>query len=483
MLFNSIDFVLFFPAVTLAYFVIPHGARWVFLLAASYLFYMAWEPGYVLLIMASTLVDFAAGLALGAIHRPAMRRALLGLSLTANLGLLFFFKYYNFFADTLRPALTHLGWTVELPYAEVLLPVGISFYTFQTLSYTIEVYRGNQRPERHLGRFALYVAFFPQLVAGPIERPGHLLPQFGRRVAFDYDRVRDGLQRMLWGYVKKSVIADRLGMVVDGVYANPEAHEGPVLVMATVLFAFQIYCDFSGYTDIALGAAKILGFDIMENFRRPYAARSVAGFWRRWHISLSTWFRDYLYIPLGGNRVAAPRWAFNILVVFALCGLWHGAKWTFVVWGLLHAGYMVVGHFTAARRDRLFRGISPSWRGASAVVTTFALTCFAWIFFRANTFADACHIVGALGSGWQAILHPAFWAALAARFGAAELTLCTALIVGLLLAEAFGARVGGVGAWLTARPVFVRWAVYSAGLWLLFLLGVLRQNEFIYFTF
>ena len=485
MLFNSIDFVLFFPAVTLAYFALPQAWRWAFLLAASYAFYMAWEPGYVVLIMASTLVDYAAGLGLGAAQGKGRRRAWLGLSLTANLGLLFFFKYYNFFAASLRPALAQLGWNVELPYSQLLLPVGISFYTFQTLSYTIEVYRGNQAPERHLGRFALYVAFFPQLVAGPIERPQHLLPQFLRRTRFDYDRVCDGLNRMLWGYVKKSVIADRLGMAVDAVYANPQAHEGPVLVLATVLFAFQIYCDFSGYTDIALGAAKVLGFDIMENFDRPYAARSIAGFWRRWHISLSTWFRDYLYIPLGGNRGSLPRWACNIVVVFALCGLWHGARWTFLLWGLLHATYMVSGRLTGPTRDRLLAGMPTGIRAVGAVVLTFTLTTFAWIFFRAGTIGDALYIVGHLGAGWTAISTAAFWQTTGATFGSGVggIILSGALIGALLVLEAFGARVGGLRLWVNQRPAVVRWGIYSAGLWLLFLLGVLRQDEFIYFTF
>lgn len=488
MLFNSIEFVLFFPTAVAFYFAFPHRFRWVLLLAASYLFYMAWEPGYVVLIWASSLVDYIAALVLGAVTRRGWRRATLGLSIGVNLGLLFFFKYYNFFADTLRPLLEAAGWTIQLPYAHVLLPVGISFYTFQTMSYTIDVYRNHTRPERHLGRFALYVAFFPQLVAGPIERPNNLLPQFLERHEFDYDRITNGLSLMLWGFIKKSVIADRLAIAVESVYANPESQTGPVLALATILFAYQIYCDFSGYTDIALGAAQVMGFRLMDNFRRPYAASSIADFWRRWHISLSTWFRDYLYIPLGGNRVRLARWAVNILIVFLVCGLWHGANWTFVIWGGLHGSYMLFGRLTAPLRDRLAAPVTrrtPWIRNGLRVACTFALVCFAWIFFRADSLADAITIVRRLPFGWTGTFAPDFLPECSAQMGihAPELLLSLCLIAFLECAQVLQAHLGNLRDALARQPIWLRWSVYSAALWMIFLLGVLRQKEFLYFTF
>ena len=488
MLFNSIEFVVFFPCVAALYFTLPHRLHWPLLLVASYLFYMAWEPGYVVLLWVSTLLDYAVALALDADRSVRMRRALLAASITGNLGLLFFFKYYNFFADSIRPLLAGLGWDIQLPYANILLPVGISFYTFQTMSYVIDVYRRETKPERHLGRFALYVAFFPQLVAGPIERPNHLLPQFRECHAFDYDRVTSGLSLMLWGFIKKSVIADRLALAVEPVYANPEAHSGPVLALATLFFAYQIYCDFSGYTDIALGSAQVMGVRLMDNFQRPFAAISVAEFWRRWHISLSTWFRDYLYIPLGGNRVRAARWAVNILLVFLICGLWHGANWTFVVWGGLHGSYLVLGRLTTPWRRVLFAPIekrTPCLRHAMRVLTTFLLVTFAWIFFRADSLSDALAIVRSLPFGWEQLTKIGATEVLSRAMGmdVTGLSMCAALIISLEAVQALQARLGSLRDLLAAQPVVIRWTAYSAGLWLVFLLGVLRQQEFIYFTF
>ena len=321
MLFNSFEYFLFFPIVAMLYFGVPQRLRWVLLLAASYFFYMCWKPGYLLLIVASTLVDYWAGLGIGRATSVSGKRGYLAVSLTANLGLLFFFKYYNFFSDSLREFSRLWGGTLDIPHSDFLLPVGISFYTFQTLSYTIEVYRGNKEPERHLGIFALYVAFFPQLVAGPIERAQRLLPQFREKHEFVYDRVVSGLKLIAWGLFKKVVIADRLAGVVDVVYGNVDAHSGPAFVVATVAFAFQIFCDFSGYTDIAIGSARVMGFELMTNFRRPYFAASIPDFWRRWHISLSTWFRDYVYVPLGGSRVSRSRWYGNLFIVFLVSGL------------------------------------------------------------------------------------------------------------------------------------------------------------------
>ncbi len=471
MLFNSFEFMLFFPAVVVLHFALPQRFRWVLLLLASYAFYMAWKPGYVVLLWWSTVVDYFAGLGLGRARRRGLRRLLLLASLFTNLGLLFVFKYYGFFAASLDPGLARLGWTFRLPDAPWVLPVGISFYTFQTLAYTIEVYRGTQAPERHLGRFALYVAFFPQLVAGPIERARNLLPQFREHHGFDYARVTDGLRLMGWGLFKKVVIADRIAELVDSVYGAPGDYAGPAVAVATVFYAFQIYCDFSGYSDIAIGAARVLGYRLMQNFDRPYFAVSIADFWRRWHISLSTWFRDYLYIPLGGNRVGLPRWCVNIVIVFVLSGLWHGANWTFLGWGALHAMYLLAG-----------RAMAPLWArcGDHAAVRclrglgVFTLVCFAWIFFRARTLGDAMTLIRALPTGWGSFPHFAV--------PGPTLVLLSCLVVFLLTVQ-FAQGFGPLNERFIHQPLWLRWSVYSAALWGIFLLGALKQTQFIYFVF
>lgn len=488
MLFNSFEYAFFFPAVAAGYFLLPHRVRWAWLLAASYLFYMAWKPGYLALLLVSTLVNYAAGLGMDAARGKGVRRAWLLLSLTVSLGLLFLFKYYAFFGAQVRPLTEWLGWPPLLPEARWVLPVGISFYTFQTLSYTLEVYWRRQAPERHLGRFALYVAFFPQLVAGPIERAQRLLPQLAARHDFDYGRVTDGLKLMVWGLFQKVVIADRLAPMVNQVYGAPEQYNGPVLTFATVLFAYQIYCDFAGYTNIALGTAQVFGMRLMENFRRPYFAVSTADFWRRWHISLSTWFRDYLYIPLGGNQVAWRRWTVNILVVFLLSGLWHGAAWTFVLWGMLHGIYLIAGRTLAPIRGRVAEAAGLLRHRALLRVlqtsTTFVLVCFAWIFFRAASIGDAWTVVARLGTGWSALLTPSAFADTRVLFGVwpRDVVFAVLLIVFLECVHLLQAR-GPIRERLRAQPLPLRWLVYSAGLWAIFMFGVLKQQEFIYFVF
>jgi D-alanyl-lipoteichoic acid acyltransferase DltB (MBOAT superfamily) len=410
MLFNSLHFALFFPVVVALFFATPRQYRWMLLLAASYYFYASWKVAYLGLILVSTLVDYVAGIQMEKQNSREDKRPFLLLSLCVNLGILFTFKYFNFFIGSVEATLASLGLMWEGPVLDVLLPVGISFYTFQTLAYTIDVYRGQQEPEHHLGRFALYVSFFPQLVAGPIERSQRLLPQFWNPKEFEYQRVVDGLKLMLWGFFKKLVIADRLALYVNEVYSAPEMHSGEAALVATYFFAFQIYCDFSGYSDIAIGAAQIMGYDLMENFRRPYHAKSINEFWHRWHISLSSWFRDYLYIPLGGNRVSEGRWYFNLFTVFVISGLWHGAAWTFVVWGALHGGYLILGVVTQDFRDAFWKRLEsvaerqlekykaagvaalPSLstvRKYTSVLVTFHLVLLGWVFFRANTIGEA----------------------------------------------------------------------------------------------
>lgn len=486
MLFNSTEFVVFFPLVAALFFALPHRFRWPMLLAASYYFYVCWKPGYIVLILFSTLLDYTVARFMDAAPDRRIRRRYLYLSLVSNLGLLGFFKYYGFFNETLVNALALLGVQTSLPPSPFLLPVGISFYTFQSLSYLFEVYWGRQHAERHLGRFALYIAFFPQLVAGPIERSQSLLPQFLQRKQFDYDRVTSGLRLMLWGMFKKVVIADRLAQIVDQVYGAPTQFEGATLCMATVFFAFQIFCDFSGYSDIAIGTARVLGFDLMQNFRRPYFAASVTDFWRRWHISLSTWFRDYVYIPLGGNQCGAARWHANILIVFLVSGLWHGADWKFVAWGGCHGLYIVIGNLLRPVRQRLVALTQldrlPRLHRLLQGAATFILVCYAWIFFRANSIGDALHISGQLFQGWGRLQNPEYLQWLHGKLPPGELRLSVALILLLLAGQALAAA-GDPFERLKAAPLPLRWAVYSALVWGIFIFGVFQHKEFIYFTF
>ncbi len=400
MLFNSIHFIFFFPIVVALYFFISHKYRWILLLLASYYFYMAWRPEYIFLIIFSTLVDYFVAIKMSKLDDRRKRKQYLFLSLVANLGLLFVFKYFNFFSDSVRAFLNSINIFYDSPSFELLLPVGISFYTFQTLSYTIDVYRGKRKPEKHLGIFAVYVSFFPQLVAGPIERSTSLLPQFFEKHHFNFDRLVSGLSQVLWGFFKKIVIADNIANVVNLVYSNPENFQGVHFIIATILFAFQIYCDFSGYSDIAIGTSRIMGFDLMKNFNKPYFAKSISDFWSRWHISLSTWFRDYLYIPLGGNRVGKFRLYFNLMATFVISGLWHGANWTFVVWGFLHGFYLIAERIIGKliKKINVYKRLKPLF-GFVNVLFIFVLVCFAWIFFRADSLADALYIITHLFDG------------------------------------------------------------------------------------
>ncbi len=379
MLFNSIQFLLFFPVVTLVFFLMPHRFRWAWLLGASAYFYAFFIPAYLWILIGTIIVDYIAGLLIGRSKTLYERRMWLGASLVANVGVLAVFKYGNFIAGNLNPELAQLGWA-QIPLLKMALPIGLSFHTFQAMSYTLEVYHGRQEPERHLGHYALYVMFYPQLVAGPIERPQNILPQLNEEQHFDWDRFVSGLRLMLWGLFKKVVIADNIALIVETAYGQASRQPGWFLWLATYAFSVQIYCDFSGYSDIARGSARAMGFTLMENFRLPYFAQSVNEFWSRWHISLSTWFRDYIYIPLGGNRVSTSKWVRNTLIIFLISGLWHGADWKFVVWGGLHAFYLIFGRFTKSWRDAWTPG-SPFLR----VLITFHLVSLAWVFFRADS--------------------------------------------------------------------------------------------------
>jgi len=407
MLFNSIQFVLFLPIVVILYYLLKPNYRWILLLIASYYFYMCWNPAYIVLIIASTLIDYYAGLQIEKSNKENVKRFFLFISLFSNLGLLFFFKYYNFISESFNSIFHKYNIFYDIPYLNILLPVGISFYTFQTLSYTIDVYRGVKSPEKHLGIFAVYVSFFPQLVAGPIERSTRFIPQLHKSNSFKYENISKGIKLILWGYFLKLVIADRAAIYVNAVYNNVHHHSGLTFIAATIMFAFQIYGDFAGYSSIAIGAAKIMGYDLMTNFNRPYFAQSVREFWQRWHISLSSWFRDYLYIPLGGNRVVKWRWYYNLFITFVISGLWHGANWTFVIWGALHGLYLVLSILLSTG---LFNKLSINPQSIIykiiTILITNALVLFAWIFFRANTVSDAFFIVNKIFTSTGKIFIP-----------------------------------------------------------------------------
>jgi alginate O-acetyltransferase complex protein AlgI len=472
MLFNSIHFVLFFPLVTLAYFGLPQRARWALLVAASTYFYMVLFPRYILVLVALILTDYVAGLKIAAAAGRA-RRAWLIASLVANVGVLVVFKYFNFFGEVLQSVSGLFGVQVAPTHLSLILPVGLSFHTFQSMSYTIEVYRRRQQPERHLGYYALYVLFYPQLVAGPIERPQNILHQLRERHDFDAARVSSGLRLMLWGMIKKVVVADRIAPAVTAVFTHPTQNGGLTLLGATYFFAIQIYCDFSGYSDIARGSARVMGINLMNNFDRPYEALSVGEFWRRWHISLSTWFRDYVYVPLGGSRCGRLKQCRNLLIVFVLSGIWHGANWNFVVWGLLHGVFLCAATLLGADRQ------SASAHAAAPLVSrlirwfiTINVVTFAWIFFRAD-----------LSSALIIIKRIALDSHATGGLAAAGLSpTVMVLAAGTLVLEWAQARFG-LAARVMQKGAAFRWGLYYAGAVTLLLFGNAEVQAFIYFQF
>lgn len=399
MQFNSIHFLVFFPIVLLVYFIIPKKIRYLWLLVASYYFYMSWNPSYAILIAFSTVVTYLCSIIIDQASREEaskvwlyLKKAALGIALAANLSVLFMFKYLDFAIDNLNTVLSALNITIIENKFDFLLPVGISFYTFQALGYVIDVYRKDIKAEYNLFKYALFVSFFPQLVAGPIERSGNLLNQIkntDKIKLWNYERIVKGFMIMMWGFFLKVVIADRAATVVNTVFDKYYAYGSFELITAVVLFAIQIYCDFASYSTIAVGAAQIMGFELMDNFDTPYLAMSIKEFWRRWHISLSTWFKDYLYIPLGGNRKGKTRKYINTMIVFLTSGLWHGANWTYVIWGALHGTYQIIGDITKTTKEKLEKKLSVRTNALSykaiKILITFSLTCLAWIFFRADT--------------------------------------------------------------------------------------------------
>lgn len=391
MLFNSWQFIFFFAVVLLLYFSIPYKWRTILLLIASYIFYMAWKWEFAFLMLGVTALNYFTGRKIGQAKHKREKRLWLSVALIFSLAPLVYYKYANFFLQNFVALLHKIGIHENINVLKVILPVGISFFTFQALSYSLDVYRKRTEVESNFINFAVFVAFFPQLVAGPIERSSHLLAQFRERHHFDSTLFLEGSKLFIWGLFKKVVIADRLAPYVDRIYDSPDLYSGTTLAVATLFFAIQIYCDFSGYSDMAIGSARILGFRLMQNFNLPYLASSIGNFWKRWHISLSSWFGDYLYIPLGGNRVSYPRWVFNIFTVFLVSGFWHGANWTFIAWGALHAFYYLVESWG----DKVLKLFSLTYVKQSGaykvfkIVSVFIMVCFAWIYFRANSISDA----------------------------------------------------------------------------------------------
>jgi D-alanyl-lipoteichoic acid acyltransferase DltB (MBOAT superfamily) len=399
MLFNSLEFLLFLPIVFILYWFVFKKLQYqnILVLIASYIFYGWWDWRFLSLILISTLIDYTIGLEFKKTNSQKKKKILLSLSLLFNLGMLGFFKYYNFFVDSWIDAWGVLGVKMNASSLNIILPVGISFYTFQTLSYTIDVYRKKIQPTKDFIAFASFVSFFPQLVAGPIERATNLLPQFYKKRKFDYEYAVSGMKLILWGLVKKVVIADSCAILVNKIFADYQNESGLVLIMGAIYFAFQIYCDFSGYSDIAIGTSRLFGFKLKRNFNYPYFSRDIAEFWRRWHISLSTWFRDYLYIPLGGSR--GNKWfqLRNVFVIFLVSGFWHGANWTFIAWGGLNALFFLPLLLTNKNRNNLDNVASgsklPSIKEFFQITVTFGIITIAWIFFRSESITDAIHYI------------------------------------------------------------------------------------------
>lgn len=480
MLFNSLQFVYFFIVVTALYYIIPHKFKWVLLLISSCYFYMAFEPIYILILGFTIVIDYIAGIQIEQ-STGKKRKFFLILSLIANIGVLAIFKYYNFLNGNISVFLNTMGYQNHIPYLSILLPIGLSFHTFQAMSYTIEIYRDNYKAERHFGIYALYVMFYPQLVAGPIERPQNILHQFFKKHSFNYNNVANGLKLMAWGFFKKVVISDRLSGIVDQVYSNPNSFQGLPLFLTTVFFAFQIYCDFSGYSDIAVGAARVMGFELIENFNKPYFSKSIAEFWQRWHMSLSTWFRDYLYIPLGGNRVKMPRQFFNLLITFLISGLWHGASWTFIVWGALNGVFQIIDSLTKNKRKKIVSLLPSQLNGLVAfcsILFTFLLVCSTWIFFRAKTIKDGVYILT-----HSLTLHNKGVAMLLTSQNVLDIAF-SLLGLSILFGVEYSCNKTTVVNYLNSKPKYFRWTFYYSLIMIILLLGKFDSNQqFIYFQF
>jgi len=487
MLFNSLNFAFFLPIIFILYwFCVGKSlkAQNLLLLAASYFFYACWDWRFLFLLIFSTLLDYSTGLQMSTAETKGRKTFWFWLSVVVNVGFLAVFKYYNFFATSFAEAVGHLGLRVDPWTLKVILPVGISFYTFHGLSYVIDVYKGRIEPERNFIDYSLFVSFFPLLVAGPIERATHLLPQMKRKREFSYVQATDGLRQILWGLVKKIVIADNCSVFVNNIFGNYTAYNGSTLMMGAVFFALQIYCDFSGYSDIALGTAKLFGVDLLRNFAFPYFSRDIAEFWRRWHISLSSWFRDYLYIPLGGSRGSTWIVVRNVFIIFLVSGFWHGANWTFLAWGFLNALFILPSVlFKTNRRnlDIVAAGrIFPNFKELFSMLITFMLTVLAWVFFRAANVKEALHYIGRIFS--RSALRPPNGNAFLGS--ATSIYQMLVLVVAFLLLEWRGREQQYAIARLGYKvPVAIRWSLYLVLILVVYYFNSDQKVPFIYFQF
>ena len=496
MLFNSIDYIIFFILTVIFYYHLPYKYRWILLVIASCIFYMAFIPVYIFIKLFIVTVDYFVAIKIeeSVGHR---KKWWLCLSIISGLAVLFFYKYLNFTTNSLNAIAQLLHWNYSIQVLNLILPIGVSFFIFQSFSYVFEVYYGRQRAERHYGYYFLYVSFFPQLLAGPIERPQNLIKQIHEKQDFRYREAVEGIKLIAWGFFKKVVIADHLASYVNFIYAKPSVFQGMSLVAATVFFADQIYCDFSGYSDIARGSAKILGFNLMINFRRPYSSKSFQEFWHRWHISLSSWFRDYLYIPLGGNRVLHSRWVMNIYITFILSGLWHGANSTFMIWGMLHGTYLLIERFFQDHTKNIWGNIKLGVTGSVLnIIFIFGLTCVAWVFFRAQSLPDAFYVISHFGLGLKeyftnifvfhghriaenGILYPFM---IGGIFHKTDLGLIVIAIFMLELVEYLHEK-NKLALYWGQQPIIVRYLGYVTLVLIIFDFGCIHREPFIYFQF
>jgi alginate O-acetyltransferase complex protein AlgI len=487
MTFTTLTFLIFLAACFPLYWVFKNRtAQNALLVVASYIFYGWWDWRFCGLMLAASLLDYGVGLGLNRVKAPRKRKALLAIGLCGNLGMLGCFKYFNFFAENFRSLAAAFGWDAHPATLQVVLPVGISFYTFQTMSYSIDVYRGKLRATTRIIEYLAYVSFFPQLVAGPIERATNLLPQFFKERVFNHDRAVDGCRQILWGFFKKMVIADNLAPVVDPMFDNPASFTGGELAVATVCFAFQIYCDFSAYSDIAIGLARLFGFELMRNFALPYFSQSLGEFWRRWHISLTTWFRDYLYLPLGGSRVRPTRRAFNVLITFLLSGIWHGASWNFVVWGALNGLGVLPETLATGRRTLRAEDVPggqplvPSLTTLVKMFLTFAFVCLGWVFFRAHSMSDAWLILQRMAGS---ITHLDEYVLGLMQVGNGPSGQIVLGALAILVAAEWMQRRRGHPFTIERWPRPVRWAAYLCVSSAILIWGTFGSNQFIYFQF
>lgn len=486
MIFNSFQFLFFFFAVTVLYYTLPHKFRGLLILLASCLFYVSFIPPYLLILLGMICADYFFGLKIEQTKNKKQRKIFLFCSILLTVSILSFFKYFNFFNANLIEATKFINWNYSLESFKLIFPIGLSFHAFQSIAYVIEVYKKKQKAERNFIVYAQYIMFFPQLLAGPIERPQNMLHQYKKEHKFQYQRVVHGLRLILWGSFQKIVIADRLAVIVNSVYNQPQEYTGLTLIIATIFFAFQIFCDFAGYSNIARGAAKVLGIDLMVNFDKPYFSRSIREFWRRWHISLSTWFRDYIYIPLGGSNAQQARILFNILIVFLISGIWHGSSWTFVIWGILNGIYILIEVLTQSIRKKL-----PEW---FQLILTFSLVCFAWIFFRANSVDDSFYIISHLFTGLEQQFIRLKMTTLDEIvlfikqnnkiLGLNYIDLLIVLLAIMAMESIhFLQRTRSITKWFSGLPSSVRWSIYYTMAALILYYSAFKHEQFIYFQF